>query len=287
VVVYVVPAFSASSSSLPDIAPKIYCAIILKSSLFCSNLWLNHVMRWIYLSPHLDDAALSAGGLIYDQVQSGTPVEIWTLMSGYPPEGEFSQFAQLQHYMWGFPSAEAAVSARREEDRRAAGILGARPVHFDFLDCIYRRGSNGEWLYSDISVPAHEEDAALPDQIASALLDRLQPEDTVVCPLAIGSHVDHILVRQGAEKACLPLLYDIDMPYFLSRQEEFDPSSAGMKETVQAVTDVGLEAWQEAVLEYKSQLPLFGEYMYTPDKAREALQAYRDRWGGIPILQFG
>ena len=97
-------------------------------------------MRWIYLSPHLDDAVLSAGGLIHDQAKSGIPVEIWTFMSGYPPEGEFSQFAELQHHMWGFPSAEAAVSTRREEDERAAAIVGASAVHLDFLDCIYRRG---------------------------------------------------------------------------------------------------------------------------------------------------
>jgi LmbE family N-acetylglucosaminyl deacetylase len=33
-------------------------------------------MRWIYLSPHFDDAVLSCGGLIFDQAQAGTPVEI-------------------------------------------------------------------------------------------------------------------------------------------------------------------------------------------------------------------
>ncbi len=99
-------------------------------------------------------------------------------------------------------------------------LSGARPVHFDFLDCIYRRGSNGEWLYSDITVPLHEEDTALPDQIARALLEQIQPDDIPVCQLAIGSHVDHLLVRQGAEKTGLPLLYDIDIPYYLSRQAE-------------------------------------------------------------------
>ena len=243
-------------------------------------------MRWIYLSPHLDDAVLSAGGLIYDQVRSGIPVEIWTIMSGYPPEGEFSQFAQLQHYVWGFPSAEAAVSARREEDRNAAAIVGARTVHFDFLDCIYRRGSNGEWLYSDISVPPHVEDIALPDQIAEAILACLQPDDVVVCQLAVGSHVDHLLVRQAAEKTGLGLLYDIDIPYFLSNPDVLGPKSVGMQESIHTITDSGLKAWHEAVVEYKSQLPLFGEYMYTPEKAGEALQAYRTRWGGIPILQF-
>ncbi len=119
-------------------------------------------------------------------------------MSGFPPEGEFSQFAQLQHYMWGFPSAREAVQARREEDQRAAAILGARTVHLDFLDCIYRRGSSGEWLYSDISVPPHEQDATLPDRIAEAIISRVRPDDVLVCQLAIGSHVDHVLVRQGA-----------------------------------------------------------------------------------------
>jgi LmbE family N-acetylglucosaminyl deacetylase len=243
-------------------------------------------MRWIYISPHLDDAILSAGGLIYDQVQSGIPVEIWTILAGYPPEGELSQFAQLQHYVWGFPSAEAAINARREEDRNAADIVGARTVHLDFLDCIYRRGSNGDWLYSDISVPPHAEDAALPRQIADAILAGLQPDDIVVCQLAVGSHVDHILVREGTEKTGLQLLYDIDIPYYLSKPEELELKSAGMKESVQSVTEAGLKAWCEAVIEYKSQMPLFGEHMYTPEKASEALQAYRTRRGGIPILQF-
>jgi LmbE family N-acetylglucosaminyl deacetylase len=244
-------------------------------------------MRWIYLSPHLDDAVLSAGGLIFDQVQSGIPVEIWTILAGYPPEGELSQFAQLQHYMWGFPSAEAAISARWEEDRNAAAVVGARTVHFDFLDCIYRRGSNGEWLYEDITVSPHAEDASLPAQIAEAILTRLQPDDILVCQLAVGSHVDHVLVRQAAEKTGLPLLYDIDIPYYLSKPEELGPKSTGMKESLHSITDSGLKAWQKAVVEYKSQLPLFGEYMYTPEKAGAAIESYRARWGGIPILQFG
>ena len=244
-------------------------------------------MRWIYLSPHLDDAVLSAGGLIYDQVQSGIAVEIWTILAGYPQAGEVSQFAQLQHYMWGFPSAADAIRARREEDHNAAAVIGAKTVHFDFLDCIYRRGSNGDWLYDDITVSPHTEDASLPAQIAEAVLARLQPDDVLVCQLAVGSHVDHVLVRQGVEKTGLHLLYDIDLPYFFSKPEELEPKSAGMKESVQVVTDAGLTAWHKAVVEYKSQLPLFGEYMYTPEKAGEALASFRDRWGGIPILQFG
>ncbi len=243
-------------------------------------------MRWIYISPHLDDAVLSAGGLIYDQVQSGVPVEIWTMLAGSPPEREYSLFAQLQHSMWGVTTAEAAISARREEDQKAAAILGARAVHFDFLDCIYRRGSDGEWLYSDITVPPHAEDAALPGQIADAILKRLQPEDKAVCQLTVGSHVDHILVRQAAEKTGLHLYYDIDLPYFFSKPEEYEPKSSGMRASVQPITDHSLKAWQDAVLEYNSQLPWLGEHMYPAEKVGESLAAYRARWGGIPVLQF-
>ena len=94
-------------------------------------------MRWIYLSPHLDDAVLSAGGLIYEQAQSGDPVEIWTLLCGYAPSEEVSPFAQALHQQWGFGSAEETVRLRRAEDRNAAAALGASAIHFDFLDCIY------------------------------------------------------------------------------------------------------------------------------------------------------
>src|SRR5215211_297721 len=178
-------------------------------------------MRWIYLSPHLDDAVLSAGGLIHGQTQAGIPVEIWTFMCGYPPGGEYSPIAQTLHKTWGFDSAEEVIRGRRLEDINAAAIVGATTVHFDFLDCIYRRapipntslsiqgasGTNGEWLYSEISVPPHPADADLPRQIAAAVSARLKPDDVLVCQLSVGSHVDHVLVRQAAELLGHLLIY--------------------------------------------------------------------------------
>ena len=242
-------------------------------------------MRWIYLSPHLDDAVLSAGGLIFEQTRSGIPVEIWTFMCGYPPNGDVSPFAELLHKLWGFSSAEETVRERREEDRRAAAIVGAQVAHFDFLDCIYRRGSNGEWLYSDISVPPHPEDADIPNRIAETISARLQPDDVLVCQLAVGSHVDHVLVRQGAERIGRSLLYDIDIPYFLTKPEEFASKSAGMSETLHPITESGLKSWQEAVLEYKSQLAVLGDAMSTPEKACDSIQAYWAQQQGIRLLQ--
>ena len=244
-------------------------------------------MRWIYLSPHLDDAALSAGGLIYDQTQSGIPVEIWTFMCGDPGLNEVSSFAQLQHTQWGFANAAEAMRERRKEDLLAADILGAKVVHFDFLDCIYRRGKDGEWLYYDIFVPPHEEDADLPREIASTITPRLQPDDVLVCQLSVGSHVDHVLVRQAAELLGLGqrLIYDIDMPYFLYKSDELERKAAGMKESVHRITEAGLERWLGAVAAYKSQLPVLHEVVSTPEKAGASIRAYWEKWGGIRLLQ--
>jgi LmbE family N-acetylglucosaminyl deacetylase len=242
-------------------------------------------MRWIYLSPHLDDAVLSAGGLIYEQAQSGVPVEIWTLMCGYAPLPEVSPFAQLQHQQWGFETAEEAIRSRREEDRKAAAVVGASVVHFDFLDCIYRRAANGDWLYSSVFVPPFPDDAGLPQQIADTVSARLLPDDVLVAQLSVGSHVDHVIVRQAAELLGRPLLYDIDIPYLFYHADEFAPKSERMKEKTHFITETGLKAWLEAILEYKSQLAWFGEAMSDPEQSRESLRAYWSEWKGIRLFQ--
>lgn len=263
-----------------------HCKIIrLKISRFGELLWLNHFMRWIYLSPHLDDAVLSAGGLIYEQTKSGIPVEIWTFMAGAPSDTEFSPFAELLHQQWGFSSAEETVQARRAEDRTAASLVGATTVHFDFLDCIYRRDEKGEWPYYEIYLPPQPMDANLPRQIADAITPRLNPDDVLVCQLSVGSHIDHVLVRQAAELLGWPLLYDIDVPYIFYKPEELAPKSVGMKENAHPVTESGLKAWQDAVLAYKSQLPVLGDAMNTPENAQESVQSYWGERKGIHLFQ--
>jgi LmbE family N-acetylglucosaminyl deacetylase len=242
-------------------------------------------MRCIYLSPHLDDAVLSAGGLIYEQTHSGIPVEIWTFMCGYAPEEAVSPFAQLLHAQWGFSSAEETTRLRREEDKNAAAMVGASVHHFDFLDCIYRRGTDGEWLYSDVFLPPRPEDAGIPAQIAETISSHLQPADVLICQLSVGSHVDHVLVRQGAELLGRPLRYDIDVPYIFYKPEELSPKSAGMQATVHPITESGLNAWKEAILAYKSQLPVLGEAFDTPEKAQKSIHSFWDTYKGIRLLE--
>lgn len=206
-------------------------------------------------------------------------------MAGAPSDTEFSPFAQLLHKQWGFSSADETVRSRREEDKIAASLVGATTLHFDFLDCIYRRDENGEWPYYEIYLPPHKMDADLPQQIADAISPRLKPDDKLVCQLSVGSHIDHVLVRQAAELLGRPLIYDIDVPYIFYKPEELSPKSAGMKEKTQPVSEAGLQAWKEAVLAYKSQLPVLGEAMSTPEQAIKSIRSYWEELKGIRLFQ--
>ncbi len=229
-------------------------------------------MRWIYISPHLDDAVLSAGGLIYEQTRAGIPVEIWTCMAGFPPNEELSPFAERLHEAWGFASAAEAIRSRRAEDEQAASLVGAKTHHFDFLDCVYRRTADGEWEYPEtVFDPPHENDALLLDKLGRAVAARLLPQDVLVCQFAVGSHVDHILVRRAVEMLNLPLYYDCDIPYLFNRSHAFEPGVTGMQETVHAVSEAGLRSWQEAALAYRSQISTLAE---SSESLMDSLQKY-------------
>jgi len=206
-------------------------------------------------------------------------------MAGCPPLSEdVSPYAQVLHAQWGFSSAAETARGRRAEDNKAAAILEAKTFHFDFLDCIYRRGANGQWLYWDVFVPPHPEEAELPAQIAQAISARLQPEDLLVCQLSIGSHVDHVLVRQAVELLEYPLRYDIDVPYIFYHPQELGPKSAGMQESVYSITEAGANYWRIAAAEYKSQFVGLGEAFDTPEKAQASIQFYWAERQGIRLL---
>jgi LmbE family N-acetylglucosaminyl deacetylase len=237
-------------------------------------------MRWIYISPHLDDAVLSAGGLIYEQTRAGADVEIWTFMCGFPPNDELSPFAQVLHYQWGIPAAADVVTARRAEDVKAAGIVGAKTFHFDYLDCIYRRGKNGEWLYSDVFIPPLEDEVDLPARIADSISARLKPTDQLVCQFGLGSHVDHVLVRRAVELLQRPLLYDVDIPYLFNAPQELAAKNAGMKENIHRITEAGLRSWQDAIAAYESQISSLFE---SPEAMKEQIRQYWAENSGLRL----
>jgi len=217
--------------------------------------------RWVYLSPHLDDAVLSCGGIIFEQRKAGISVEIWNWMSGTPAsDAPFSDLARSVHAEWGLASAKEVLDHRLAEDRLAALRVDASPRYFDFLDCIYRYDEHGSPLYTDdIFVPPHAVDAPLVDQISAKIQENLRSDDILVCPLTIGNHPDHVIVRHAAEKVGHPLFYYADIPYAIWYPEQLTEITEDLEVKSHSVTEEGLHVWQEAASAYASQLTvLFG-----------------------------
>jgi LmbE family N-acetylglucosaminyl deacetylase len=240
-------------------------------------------MEWIYLSPHLDDIALSCGGLVWEQANSGDHPSIWTLCAGDPPEGELSPFAESLHRRWN--TGREAVAIRRFEDEQACARLSAAYHHFSIPDCIYRKSFlDGCHLYT-----SEEAIFGMLDPVEQPLLEKisneigqLAPVDAaLVCPLTIGGHVDHRLVRAAAELLGRPLWYYADYPYveqFVEQIPALMPD--GCKKVLWTVSGVGMRAWFDAAAAHRSQIGTFWQDITT---MKTALQHYSQENGGIPL----
>ncbi|NLE75924.1 MAG: PIG-L family deacetylase [Chloroflexi bacterium] len=155
----------------------------------------------LFLSPHLDDAALSCGGQIAGLTQAKAAVQVVTIFAGDAPADGLSPFAAALHQDWGLGPNPPAL--RRAEDSQALALLGADFTHLPHGDAIYRRGAQG-LFYADreaiFGPPASEEAAAFPAQLAAELAALLggPGQATLHAPLAVGRHVDHTLARAAA-----------------------------------------------------------------------------------------
>jgi LmbE family N-acetylglucosaminyl deacetylase len=217
-------------------------------------------MQWVYLSPHLDDVALSCGGLVWEQVQSGDTVTIWTVCAGNPPEGELSPFAQELHARW--QTGQDAIVRRVSEDLHSCRRLGARPYHFSLPDCIYRRSMlSGEFLYASdaaLNDHLHPADAANILRLRAEIERSTQPGAVLVSPLGLGNHVDHQLTRLALEGSSLVAWYYADYPYVLREKEKLGQlEREGWISQVFPVSSNGLIAWQDSIAAHVSQISTF------------------------------
>jgi len=216
----------------------------------------------IYLSPHLDDTALSCGGLIRRQVRAGTGVLVATVFAGRPSRTELSPFAAKLHAQWGHLSDPVAV--RRKEDKKAMQLLGADYTHLEHPDAIYRF-DNTSFLYlrePDLFGPLHPSDLKLVRQSAEAMTELIHPQPSVIyAPLAVGNHVDHQLVREAAltlHRRSYPVVFYEDYPYVelpgaLTRELDCI-GTEGWTEEVQEVQEEDLAMKIEAIAAYASQM---------------------------------
>jgi LmbE family N-acetylglucosaminyl deacetylase len=257
-------------------------------------------MRWIFLSPHFDDAAFSCGGIIWELSAAGQEVLIWTVCAGGIPPGDLSPFSVELHQKW--QTGRQAVEQRRLEDLESCKRLGAISRQFGLPDCIYRRAGEDYWgptpeeiifstsgtihLYTSreaVFGPIHPAEAGLVDRLGQEISTVMPEQSELVCPLGIGGHVDHNLVRAAAERLDRPLWYYADFPYVL---EGDDPggelSQKGWQQRSFPITKAGLKAWYEGALAHASQISTFWE---DPSAMHESLERLMELLGGAVLWQ--
>jgi len=144
----------------------------------------------------------------------GEPVSVLTIFAGDPPDWNISPLAADLHARWG--KAGPPIAVRRTEDRLACGRLGSAVVHLNFPDAIYRADSDVIPMYPSEEAlfgEVHAHDMDLVEQIKGAFSEADISMAKVYCPLAMGGHVDHRIIRMAAERLMRPLTYYFDFPY--------------------------------------------------------------------------
>lgn len=255
-------------------------------------------MEWIYLSPHIDDVALSCGGLVWEQRGAGVSASIWTVCAGAIPAGPLSPFAMQLHRRWrssrslvSGPAQEAGdrlVELRRLEDSESCRLLSAAYRHLDIPDCIYRfveespgRRSHLYAARKAIFGSLHAADIPLVDQLAAELDRNIEQASQLVCPLGLGNHVDHQLTRMAAERLARPLWYYADFPYTRADANLLDRlAAAGWEMVPHPISSDGLAAWQASVAAHGSQISTFWA---TPEDMRTELEQYAQSNGGVRL----
>jgi LmbE family N-acetylglucosaminyl deacetylase len=242
-------------------------------------------MKWIFLSPHLDDVVYSCGGFIWDLTNTGQNVEVWTICAADPPLGNLSLFAASLHTDWGL--AENAYQIRRAEDESALQILGAQPRYLSFIDCIYRQSSEGEYFYDSeeaIFGGLLASESGLIDDLAADLESELPGDSRVIAPLGIGNHVDHELTRKAANRLSRSASYYADYPYAREGRGieilSFLSSSDDWSSEIFPVSDSGISRWIQASRAYESQLSIFWE---NQGALENEINHFADFLGGMKI----
>lgn len=217
-------------------------------------------MHWIYLSPHLDDVALSCAGLVWEQSQAGDQVSVLTVCAGDPPDGPISIFARSLQDRWR--TGVEAMAVRRQEDLDSCAEMGATAIHLSIPDCIYRRPGDRQNPVCDSEEsltavsPVGEERLIL--SLTDQFRDLIPNGGEIVCPLTLGGHVDHVLTRNAAEKLDIEFWYYVDYPYVDRKVDTvYGVIGKGWTSQLYPISRQGLRAWQRAVAAHTSQISTF------------------------------
>lgn len=166
---------------------------------FFDYSWLTD-KKIILLSPHHDDIALSSGGVVRNLRQNGRQLFLINVFT-----------TSLWAPILGSDATKEEISCTRlNEDTLYCQKVGIESINLGFEDSMVR----GYDAITELSAEVDNE--PIYPLVEYALLNTLNSVkfDLILCPLAIGNHIDHKIVQKAMKTVCGKyLMYYEDLPY--------------------------------------------------------------------------
>lgn len=234
-------------------------------------------MRYLIISPHLDDAVLSCGEFMKKVIMNHHCLTIVTVFTGSPDPELLSSPAKEFHQMCGL--GVDAVAVRKREDERAMCLFRTDFFHLGFLEALYRMDNSGGWIYPSLDA-LYQQGLEKESDTIIALKGKLElfigQADRVFVPFGLGNHIDHRIVRRAAEelmgqKAGNKLFLYEDIPYVC---KDFDKDwiydlANGYRAVLYEINEEEWRVKMQAVNCYESQLYMLWD---TPEQMRFQLE---------------
>ncbi len=158
-------------------------------------------MKIVFISPHLDDAILSCGALIYI-LRKKAEIKIITIISK-AGKNKLTKSAGAFLKASNYNNAENLFEDRKKEDKNICNYLKIEWKHMNFIDAAWRMSDNNQEI-------------RMQEKIVMVLKKMTQKTSLIFCPIGIGGHEDHLLVRKISD--LLPerkIIYYADYPYLM------------------------------------------------------------------------
>lgn len=178
-------------------------------------------MRYVFISPHMDDVVCSAGDYILGLKKKKEKVFIITVFTEFG-KGPLSRASQEYINSCNIPHLNKFSRERKNEDLRAMEKLGVKYCHLGFIDAAFRLKKNSfgsEFIYPFynshclFSGKVALADKALLSKIWKKLKKLIRRGDILYGPLAIGNHVDHLIIRKLLLRFVNKKYFWVDQPY--------------------------------------------------------------------------
>jgi len=179
-----------------------------------------------FISPHFDDAVLSAGALMA-YLSRQTKVKVINIFTKAGPK-PYTLSARAFLTQCGYQDAEQLFVDREKEDAQVLSNVVDEVSNLGYSDALWRKKANtwaGQifpevdhvyltYRFHIIRGKISKNDYAMMEQIRKRLHALINDKNAVIfAPLGVGSHIDHVITRKVAEAQKHQLIYWSDFPY--------------------------------------------------------------------------